>query len=306
MDFTLVTVTVLALAIALTMTLLTWRLIREERRRSAARIAALAAELGSEGARPDIDGLPRAVVAAAADVRGRERGSEDLARPKPSPAPQIAVRVRRADPAADAQIRPSTPLRATPAAPSAVGQVLFAADDAVETPEDLFAIAQRPSRGHWKLAIACLALVGLVGSGAVFVLKGTPSANRAAGVSAPGAPPALELMSLRHTRQGGTLTITGLVRNPVAGHAVQRLTAVAFLFDRNGSFVASGRAPLDFTTLAPGDESPFVIAVEAPAGVSRYRVSFRTEAGAVMPHADRREREAVTAVPDSASVRLKS
>ena len=61
-----------------------------------------------------------------------------------------------------------------------------------------------------------------------------------------------------------------------------------FLFDRKGSFVASGRAPLDYQALAPGDESPFVITVPGAADVSRYRVSFR-EGDDVLPHVDRRE-----------------
>ena len=49
---------------------------------------------------------------------------------------------------------------------------------------------------------------------------------------------------------------------------------------------------IDFVTLSPGDESPFVSAGDAPASVARYRVSFRTEAG-VVPHVDRRGQEPI-------------
>jgi hypothetical protein len=49
---------------------------------------------------------------------------------------------------------------------------------------------------------------------------------------------------------------------------------------------------VDFTQLAPGDESPFVIRVDAPTNVARYRVSFRTDAG-VVPHVDRRGQEPI-------------
>lgn len=196
--------------------------------------------------------------------------------------------------------------------PVSTGQVLFAnaapgvedePAEAADTSEALFATAQRPSRGNWKLAVACLALVAIVGAVAVTNFTGLsrPSSGAEPTVAASAAP-ALELMSLRHTRQGTTLTITGLVRNPVAGRAVQRLSAVAFLFDRSGAFVVSGRAPLDFTTLGPGDESPFVISLDAPAGVSRYRVSFRTDSGAVMPHADRRD-AAAPATPEKSTLR---
>ena len=66
-----------------------------------------------------------------------------------------------------------------------------------------------------------------------------------------------------------------------------RVTAVVFLFDRTGAFVTSSRAPLDFQTLAPGDESPFQITVNGANGIGRYRVSFRTDER-VVPHVDRR------------------
>ena len=97
----------------------------------------------------------------------------------------------------------------------------------------------------------------------------------------------LELISMRHARQGETLTVSGLVRNPRNAAPVERVTAVVFAFDRAGAFVASGRAPLDFVTLAAGDESPFVVSVPGVSEVGRYRVTFRTESG-IVRHVDRR------------------
>ena len=111
--------------------------------------------------------------------------------------------------------------------------------------------------------------------------------NGGAQTPAAARPAPLELLSMRHAREGDTLAVSGLVRNPHAGAEVTRVTAVVLAFDRAGTFVASGRAPLDFTTLDPGDESPFVVAVRNVSDVGRYRVSFRTERGAVQ-HVDRR------------------
>ena len=102
--------------------------------------------------------------------------------------------------------------------------------------------------------------------------------------------PSLELISMRHEREGDTLTITGLVRNHGSTSA-DHITAVVFTFDRDGGFVASGRAPLDFRLLAPGDESPFRVAIPHVTDVGRYRVSFRTDAG-VIRHVDRRTMQA--------------
>ena len=100
------------------------------------------------------------------------------------------------------------------------------------------------------------------------------------------APPALELVSMRHMRSGNALTVTGLVRN--AGAATpEGVTAVVLVFDRDGNYVATGRASLEFPRLAAGDESPFQVIVSNVKDVGRYRVSFRTDAG-VVRHVDRR------------------
>lgn len=100
------------------------------------------------------------------------------------------------------------------------------------------------------------------------------------------AAPALELLSMRHTRTGEGLTVTGLVRNRGAADTAS-ITAVVFVFDRDGGFVASGRAPLEFGSVALGDESPFKVTIPDVQDVGRYRVSFRTPVG-IVPHVDRR------------------
>jgi hypothetical protein len=84
------------------------------------------------------------------------------------------------------------------------------------------------------------------------------------------------------------LTISGLVQNPRDGLPLSKITVTAFLFAADGSFLASGRAPLDFTVLRPGDESPFVISVPVQRPVARYRVGFRDEEGRIIGHVDRR------------------
>jgi len=133
-------------------------------------------------------------------------------------------------------------------------------------------------RGRPVIKLAAGAVMLLLIAGGVFV------SSRLAD-SAPAA--ALELLSMRYQRQGTTLTVSGLVKNPAGGAAVNRVTAVVFAFDRNGAFVASGRAPLDFSALAPGDESPFVVNVPNVSDVARYRVTFRSGEG-VVRHIDRR------------------
>jgi type II secretory pathway pseudopilin PulG len=148
------------------------------------------------------------------------------------------------------------------------------------------------------LAVAAVAAV-MIGAVIAFWTIGRlmePTTDRAgtvaarAGAGANGAvTSALELMSLRQEMTDGTLTISGLVRNPRGGVPQERLTAVVFFFDGQGGFLSSTRAPLDYRALAPGEESPFQLSAPAPAGVARYRVSFRRDEGAVVPHVDRRQ-----------------
>jgi hypothetical protein len=99
----------------------------------------------------------------------------------------------------------------------------------------------------------------------------------------------LELMSLRDARQTGSLTITGLVQNPRTGTHLSRVAVTAYTFDDRGSFLASGRALLDVTALAPGDESAFTVTVPVADNVARYRIGFRDETGRVIAHVDRRQ-----------------
>jgi hypothetical protein len=100
----------------------------------------------------------------------------------------------------------------------------------------------------------------------------------------------LELVALGHERDGERLIVRGIVRNPASGAAVDRLTAVVFLFNREGGFLSSGRVAVA-TSALPGTESTFVVTVPGAVAVDRYRVSFRTD-DRIVPHVDRRTQAA--------------
>lgn len=142
------------------------------------------------------------------------------------------------------------------------------------------------SRPLIKAAVVAAMGVAIVVAVAMSSGESTGNAGTASASTARQAAP-LELVSMRHARQGSKLTVSGLVRNPRSGSEAARIIAVVFAFDKDGTFVASGRAPLDFTTLEPGDESPFVVTIPNVSNVGRYRVSFRTETG-MLRHVDRR------------------
>lgn len=269
MTLALIVVTLGSLAMAAALLVLVWRLLREERRRSAARVAAL--ETG--------------ILDAADSVAEPARVA------RVAPAPTVIRESRASRPTFEDPL--SRPFDTAPAdAPDPSSAYIHA---------DLFGSTGRPARASRSFGLIATVGVLVVGAAVTFAMLSSsaeprpalakidhPAATTVAAKS--GAP--LELVSLRHRRDGEALSITGVVRNPAAGARVQNLTAVVFLFDRNGGFLASGRAPIDYTTLVAGDESPFVVTVKEPGAVGRYRVSFRTD-DQVIPHIDRREDVAV-------------
>jgi hypothetical protein len=269
MDTTLVTVTVLSMGMAAALSVIVWRLLREERRRSDARVAALKAS----------------ALAPAAPASAPAAPGAPADKPTHKPAPVIAAFRRQAwvsDAAADLPLRPAD---GAPAAPLAAAPLF------VEPP-------RAPAWGNRLAIMAAIALV--LASGVLFALAaGRARATARTSAAAAAAQPVeagLELLSLRDAHQNGTLTITGLVHNPRSASLLTRVTVTAYTFDEKGAFLASGRALLDVTSLAPGDDSPFVVTVPVSDTVARYRIGFRGEDGRVIGHVDRRQLGPVAAV----------
>jgi hypothetical protein len=233
MESVLIIVTLVSLALTLVLGGILARLMRDERRRSAARVA---------------------VLREMADATARQQEA----------------------------IEPDWPelVRQTPV---------------IENTTDLFVRREPRSAWPWRAAIAAAIVLVIAFTGAlagIVVRSRSTPADRAvhaqAGTASAQAAGLLELLSLQQSQQANALTITGLVQNPRDGAALSKVIATALLFGPDGSFLASGRAPLDFTVLRPGDESGFVISVPVTAPVARYRVGFRSEDGRVIGHIDRR------------------
>ena len=280
METLLVAIAGVSVVIALVAIAIAWRLSRRERAHSAARVAALslAASDSSATARTG----PTAGYEAEAIAVGQSR----------APAPRAATRVTTFA----SSTRPSPPAnRSDPVD-------FLRANDGPDNPPSaavwsdgfLGAGSVTPSSGRRqrRLAVAALALFAMSLAGGYWVVFGERSPAVHPVIAGASQPSPLELISLRHERRSGRLAVTGLVRNPVAGAPIDGLSAVVFLFDQQGGFITSARANIDFLKLSPGDESPFVINVDAPASVARYRVSFRNDTGLV-PHVDRRGQEPI-------------
>ena len=227
MQFALGFVTVLALLMTIAMGVVTSRLVKGERRRSAARLAALATEL-------------------------KRQSSDDPPRPTPATQP------------------PELP-----------------ADPATGPRTELFGARVELADGGGS-RVARIAAAGLIMAVTVSIIATAlitrPPDGGAADAAEAGA--LVELTALTHRQQGGSLAISGTVRNPLGGSDQERLSVLATAFDDDGFVVASGRAPLTIERLPPGTESGFAVSLQTD-HARRFRISFVVD-DATVPHRDRR------------------
>ena len=263
MDTILLSVTILSLTVALALAVMLAKLLREERARSEARVAALTA-MAAQAA--------EIVVSPAAPMA-----------PRPEPAPPPS--------------RPTADLVLAPERLDAEDLELHTLDAPVAGVSHLFAEPAAPSPWGRRFAVIG-ALTAVVVAATVVLASMRPSATTSASVAVQqqaavvdAAP--LELVSLQHSQDARRLVISGLVQNPRTGGAISNVVATAFVFGPDGAFLTSSRAPLDFTRLAPGDESAFVINVAVTGPVARYRIGFRTADGRIIEHVDKRAPDAL-------------
>ena len=286
MEPVLLMVTVLSLLMAVGLAVVAWRLLRESRSRSLARVEALHALVSGDGtadddeAAGDLDAPFEFPSERSAPLAATEREHTPL--PAPEESWDLALRERRTETHHDAPAH--VRVRAARVSRPAAEEHLF------EEPE------QRTPSHRWS-ALVAVALVMAVGLGGAYAAYSTDligalsrlvSSRTGAATTNAGEAPLL-LLSLRHTNEaGGEFVLTGLVQNPSASPSLKGVVAVVYLFDREGRYFASGKASLDAPVLASGAEAPFVIKVSATQPIGRYRVGFRQEDGSVIAHVDRR------------------
>jgi hypothetical protein len=288
MDLMLVGVTAFSLLLAAGLSLVAWKLLRDGRERSAARVEAL--EALAFGEAPD-----EPVLALA---------GHDLHEPAPPPVMRVRpiADVRdetERDPTADEQwdlaLRETRAARDEPL-PALRGHAVVAPLRHAAVHDVMFdAPAQSTGRGKLWLALAAVGLLMIAGVVSLRALNSPEIAGalaasgNASRAARPSETPPLQLLSLRHrVTADGAFSVTGLVQNPAEGRTERGLIVVVYVFDGEGEYFASGRATVDLDTFQPGDESPFVVTIPATSGVSRYRVGFRYQDGGVVSHVDRR------------------
>jgi hypothetical protein len=285
MEMLLGTVTLVSLAIATGMSFVAWKVLKDGRARTLARaeaLRALAAAPERDEASPlvpDADDSLRLRAPAPTARPAVPRAFSAVSSPAEPAHPRFAALDLDDDPIVAAIDRPGTPVDEPPPALTAMFE----------------ASAERRAPGRRWLALAAVGALMAVGAGGMYALHSagslsglTATGSRALAAATAGATP-LELLSLSNSIDpSGDFTVTGLVDNPLDGRPLHGIVAVVYLFDAQGHYFASGRAPLDLPALPPGEESPFTIRVPIGSTVSRYRIGFRLEDGGVVRHVDRR------------------
>jgi hypothetical protein len=285
------------------MAVVAWRLLKDSKERSAARIEVLhtlatEADLDEPPDDVAIDVEPEPVlpirrepVRAPEPARAVRREPDPLPAPEPAPVRDVwdADLIRNAP--APVIVRTAAVAR-RPAAVAVRTAPMFGERIETSSAESAEMFAGAPARGASGRRLMSLGAIGLIialAAGSVYALHTWDLLGAIASAApASGAQP-LELLSLRHSNEDGdTFVVTGLVENPLAGKTLRSVQAVIYLFDQDGRFLASGRAALDVKAFEPGDESPFIVKIPRAKGVSRYRVGFRFDDGGVVAHVDRR------------------
>jgi hypothetical protein len=249
MTTVLFAVTVLSVVTALALLAYVAQLRRNERDRSEARVAALAAAMGTHTAVPEATRLTLAADAGALDGFAREPSAPD-----------------HGPPSHDGRLA---------GASIAAGQLF--APPMNELPDAL------PRK--W-LMLTAATVIGAFALGSTLMTGGPANLSPTTSAATHGSDP-LELVSLRHRHEAGTLTVAGLVRNPPSASQKDHIQAVVFAFDAGGALVTSARASLADSSLRGGGQAPFSITIPQAAAIRRYRVSFHSE-GRLVPHVDRR------------------
>jgi hypothetical protein len=268
MEMMLIVVSLVSLAIATAMSVVAWKLVRDHRQRSDARVEALETlAFGDESG-----GLvPALATGPIAEAAGPMRMvAAPTAASTPAPATRVAARFSALD-EADAAPPPA--------------EALF------ESRLELGTTTRR-----WYALVGAATLMA-IGAATVYALSipGILSRNVDTRQASLATRP-LELTSLRYsTDEPGYFTVSGIVHNPIGAPQLRGVVAVVYLFDADGQYVGNGKIALDVSTLDPGLESLFMIRVPTQGAVARYRVGFRFPDGSVVSHIDKRSN---VAAPD--------
>jgi hypothetical protein len=164
---------------------------------------------------------------------------------------------------------------------------------AVSTP------AVPPKMKTSPLALGCAGILALF---AVFALIGSfsptstptssPAGSGSSGAAAPeSSEPALALLSSTGgpTASGSYYKVEGQVKN-LSAQSLEAVTAVTTWYDKDGNFIKTDEAIIDFNPILPGQTSPFSTMTSGNPAMSKYSVEFKKIFGGTIDTRDDRKK----------------
>ena len=109
--------------------------------------------------------------------------------------------------------------------------------------------------------------------------KPTPPANKLALLSARG----------YESEYGGYHYVEGQVQN-ISSTSLENVAAVATWYDKDGTFIKSDEALIDYNPILPGQTSPFKTISSGNPAMTRYTIEFKELLGGTIPMEDRRKK----------------
>ena len=103
--------------------------------------------------------------------------------------------------------------------------------------------------------------------------------------------PRVELLALNHTVTPTAFLVTGRVRNPLGGAPLHDVVAVVHIVDHTGRILMTVRAPFKRAVLNAGELAEFSAAAVKATNVARYRVEFHAKERESIPQIDLRQTE---------------
>jgi len=89
---------------------------------------------------------------------------------------------------------------------------------------------------------------------------------------------------------GGYHIVEGQVKN-ISNEPLQNVTAVATWFDKDGGFIKSDNAIVEYNPILPGQTSPFKTMSSTNPAMSKYAVEFKTLFGGTLSLDDQRKKK---------------
>ncbi len=83
--------------------------------------------------------------------------------------------------------------------------------------------------------------------------------------------------------------IEGLIKN-ISNEPISSVVAVGLWFDKDGEFIKSDDALIDYNPILPGQTSPFKTISRGNPAMSKFRVEFKTMRGATLSVEDQRKK----------------